>query len=473
MPFAQPVQPPPPALPGSRAGIPPLTPLLTALFFDRALSPELLRSYARLVACAWASGYRSLGPLDLAGELVPLLGVSKSQVYAQLRQLRLARLLDWETDGQRRYTLYFLDQEVRSSGLPGRPECVVVGESFNSLTEIHQQQTQSGQTISPAQAAPAQFTALQPGRSPSGPAPSDPTHSGRTPSTPTPAAPAPVQSPPPDLQALRFLRRAGVWSEVAERLARQLAANQQSSDQDYLPDRRDVLGWIVYCFPERQKNRIAQPAAVLAANLRNNRRCPEAYRPPWICAACHRQLEYCQCAGAPQPHLPEEFLEFALRPEETYTLDSHPRWRVCHACRSFPCQCQAAEADWDDEEAGDQAEEWEGEAAEAYPADAEGGEAGASGEEWEAGAEYPEDDEAGEAWEEWEAGAEYPADAEAGEAGASGEAGIASEKRPEKAAATESRRAGPMGEPRGRPPPPGSVTVIRQQEAGDAAEQAA
>lgn len=306
--------------PAPPPGAPLFTPLLTHLLFDRALTAELLRSYTRLYACAWPSGYRSLGPLELEGELAPLMGVGRSQAYLRLRQLRLARLLEWETDGQNRYTLHFASAPLQHSAPHGRADTVVdeskALKSLNLISEgIQQHQTDSALATRPAARAEA----------------------------------TEADQPPPDERVRSALLRAGIWPDVAEKLAHQFAGYRQRSYNTYLPDLSDVLGWIAYCFADRKKNKIVQPAAVLAANLRQGRRCPEEYRPPWICAGCDRLLKYCDCEAGPQPHLPEEFLELAFCQPNDYSLTSDPRWHVCHTCRCFPCHCN----DWDDEE------EWE------------------------------------------------------------------------------------------------------------------
>lgn len=137
-------------------------------------------------------------------------------------------------------------------------------------------------------------------------------------------------------RALGYLGRAGVWPDVAQRLAEQVARNQRSGD-DSLPGLADVLGWIAYCFAGREKNRIGLPVAVLAANLNANRLCPDEYRPPPVCANCGSVVEYCDCEGEPAPHFPPEFLERAF--QRQYLALQLDMWGVCKYCHAFPCQC--------------------------------------------------------------------------------------------------------------------------------------
>ncbi|MEW5873417.1 MAG: hypothetical protein AB1894_29420 [Chloroflexota bacterium] len=305
--------------------IPPvITPLLTAVINDATMPAALLRSYARLFAAAWRQQYRRTEPLDFETQLVPLLGVRRSQARQQLRALRFAKLLDWSSDGSNHYVISFhpppevtaLADQVgahlagQGDEFSGKTDSVngVVDSESLTCEEIQQQLTEA----SKADAKPDEPPAGLPGQS-------DPAHQ----------------------QVSAYLLRAGVWADVAERIARQIVANRRRialGGQQYLPDVEDVLGWIAYCFADRQKNNITQPAAVLAANLNANRRCPPEYRPPRICAACGYQEDDCGCDDDRfRPHFPPEFLERAFR--STYSAYLSNRWGVCERCGGFPCKC--------------------------------------------------------------------------------------------------------------------------------------
>jgi hypothetical protein len=275
---------------------PQFTPLPTAVIQDKTMPPALFACYARLYAAAWRNDYRCTDPLHFEAELLPLLGVRRSQARQHLRLLRFAGLLDWTTQQDNRYTIRF---PAAPAAMPaaGKTDCVVVGES--SLLESRDSQQQHTQSDKPLFQTAASEDEVY-------------------------------------TQALGYLGRAGVWPEVAERLAGQVARNQRSGDES-LPGLTDVLGWIAYCFADREKNKIGLPAAVLAANLGANRLCPDEYRPPPLCANCRSEVDYCDCEGEPAPHFPPHFLEYAFRRQyQSFNLD---RWGVCTYCHASPCQC--------------------------------------------------------------------------------------------------------------------------------------
>ena len=145
-------------------------------------------------------------------------------------------------------------------------------------------------------------------------------------------------------QAVRgWLLTAGVWTDVAERLARQVAENERRMQQQdgprYLAGQADVLGWMAYCFADREKNGIAQPAAVLAANLNANRRCPDEYRPAAVCSRCRCAEDFCECPDEPACSFPAEFLPRAFNARKRYAISPQSMWGVCEICHAFPCQC--------------------------------------------------------------------------------------------------------------------------------------
>jgi hypothetical protein len=144
---------------------------------------------------------------------------------------------------------------------------------------------------------------------------------------------------PEPLTVMGCLLRAGVWSDHALRIEAQITQNVRRG-HSYLPDLRDVLGWIAFCFAYRERNRIQSPAAVLSASLSANRRCPAMLRPPLICTRCHLDEAHCACQDS-DPRLPPQFLDFAFEPE--YDERSESFWGVCRRCHGFPCQCPPAD----------------------------------------------------------------------------------------------------------------------------------
>lgn len=274
---------------------PPTTPLPNQAIFDRTMPAALFQSFARLYASAWNHDYRKTDLLDFDSQLRPLLGLSRSQVREHLRLLRFAKLIDWTTNGAQGYTIQFPFKPPVGSE---KPDPVVDGLmlSDTNLEDSQQQHSDSGVA-------------------------------GTNKTSP--------QSAKTRGYVLECLGRAGVWNDVAQRIAAKIDQNQIRGHA-YLPSPADVLGWIAYCFADRRKNKINHPVAVLAANLNANRRCPDTYRPNQICTSCHLEGGYCHC-DQPEMGFPPEFLDFA------FSLDYNTRyqniWGVCSACHGFPCQC--------------------------------------------------------------------------------------------------------------------------------------
>lgn len=278
------------------------TPLATEVINDPTMPAGLFQSYARLFAAAAAHGFQHTQPLDFDSQVVPLLGLRRSQVRQHLQALRFAKLLDWSTDGANRYVFRF------KSGIPD--SVVGVVDSEESLSEdLHQQQQESEKADSPVDETADKV----------------------------------------EQQARNWLLRAGVWSDAAARLARQVAENEQRLQQGEtrrLPGRADVLGWMAYCFAGREKNGIALPAAVLAANLGADRPCPPEYLPPAVCSGCGCTADYCECPDEPELVFPPQLLELALALpggalslRSRYSLTPHDRWGVCLSCHALPCKC--------------------------------------------------------------------------------------------------------------------------------------
>jgi len=303
---------------------PQVTPIFTRVIQDLSMPSGLLCSYIRLFAAAWRHAYQHTETLDFDAELAPLLGLRASQARQHLRSLRFAHLIDWRSDGNNHYMIYLTgppvppgeqaaaqaspQSAVVEPGTSGNssPVDVVVEESnLNFKENIHQQQTYS-----------ALLENWKPG------------------------VPSDVESPlPPQVAAARqWLKQAGVWPDVAGRIAVKIAENLQRG-HPYLPGPADVLGWIAYCFGDQQKNKITQPSAVLAANLNANRCCPDEYRPPAICSACGCAEDWCDCDPKVPLGYPDEYLEAALHHTHSRYDYTHNRWGICLNCGALSCRC--------------------------------------------------------------------------------------------------------------------------------------
>lgn len=127
-----------------------------------------------------------------------------------------------------------------------------------------------------------------------------------------------------------------MWTDQSVRIASRIAENERSGHA-YLPGRGDMLGWIAYCFAYHYQNEIKQSVRVLAANLTNNRRCPDHLRAVRICLGCGFQEGFCQCHGEPRYYYPEEFLEYVF--STRYDPYSTSFWDVCVDYHCFPCGC--------------------------------------------------------------------------------------------------------------------------------------
>lgn len=87
----------------------PHTPIPDEILSSRDLSASLIVSYGRLRSAAWRHAYRCTEPLDIEHDLRPLLGgISRSNVLAHLKALKLARLIAWTTNGNHKYIITFL-----------------------------------------------------------------------------------------------------------------------------------------------------------------------------------------------------------------------------------------------------------------------------------------------------------------------------------------------------------------------------
>lgn len=272
--------------------VPRITPIPYSLIFDVTLSGALFLTFARLYAAAWRSDYLHTEPLKFE-RLLLLLNLKRAQLHAHLRMLRMAKLLTWTVQADGHYVIHF-------PNIP--PPESEQSESGVGLTS----QSKSQDTQHPP------------------------------PGSIKPDSPPEKADDPLAEEVVGYLMRAGVWSDTAWRIARQIADNERQG-QAYLPTRADVLGWIAYCYAGQQRNRIKLPAAALAANLSANRRCPEAYRPRRACAACGGEQGLCRCHAEPDYRYPPDFLDRALSEESTPQPFSS--WGVCPECHCAPCQC--------------------------------------------------------------------------------------------------------------------------------------
>jgi hypothetical protein len=120
------------------------TPLANPVIFDYTLPAAALLTYLRLVALAWRSEFRSTEPLDFAGELLPLLGVQKTQARLHLRLLRMAKLLYWSVDAGGRYTIYFLSHAPPDSAKAAPVDGVFSAPLLENKINIQHQPTGAG-----------------------------------------------------------------------------------------------------------------------------------------------------------------------------------------------------------------------------------------------------------------------------------------------------------------------------------------
>jgi hypothetical protein len=359
---------------------PQITPLATEVINDPTMPAGLFQSYARLFAAARASNFQRTEPLEFDSQLVPLLGLRRSQARQHLQALRFAKLLDWSTDGGNRYVIYFTEPsapQLNSPSPPGDepPEPVQSHLPGKSQANVRSRTRRLSRTRdnpktpgNPHQRAKPRLRAVSRARDKLPLKARDKARAAKKTGFPDSLVVGGVdppeklsesiqqhQQPPVKMPLLSgewaaiqqavhgWLLRAGVWVDVAGRLAQQVAENERRMQQQdgprYLAGQADVLGWMAYCFAEREKNGISLPAAVLAANLGARRRCPDEYRPEAVCSRCHCSVAYCACPDEPQAGFPPEFLEYALRSRKRYLLTPQSRWGVCESCHAFPCQC--------------------------------------------------------------------------------------------------------------------------------------
>lgn len=336
------------------------TPLLNRVIFDFSLPVGVILTYARLVALAYRNQYRYTDWLDFAGQLVPMMGVKKTQLREHLRWLQVARLVNWSIDERHRYRIFILQT---GNALSGMPEPVVEGiDSFLEIKNQENQKQQQPETANPVgdqgtgerairdqgirdqavpgmggggQSAQAHGASFHPSGLPAG---------GEAGLSPLLVELWSLQGDPVFVETMSWLSQAGVWTDHALHIARQIAANERQPNE-YLPTRADVLGWMAYCFALKQKYKVEKPAQVLAANLRANRRCPLDLLPPRVCRVCGYEEGWCRCAGEADYVFPPDFLDLAL--EIDGALYHRNWWAICEDCHNLTCQCDDVDEDQD------------------------------------------------------------------------------------------------------------------------------
>ncbi len=303
------------------------TPVFNQVIFDFTLPAAALVTYLRILALAWQADFRHTQPLNFAGELLPLLGVQKTQARQHLRLLRMAKLLYWKIDAAGRYTIYFLALAPPETGNPA-PDVAGVESSLVEIDISQQPSTQAENPESRVSALP------RPGGFPG-----------------VQAAPMPdpwadelaaLLGEPIFAETMGWLAHVGVWTDHAMRIARQIHSNELRG-QNYLPTRADVLGWIAFCFAFRRENKVEKPVQVVSINLSNNRRCPEHLRAPRICRKCGLAEGWCQCHDQPEYYYPASFIDFAREAE--YDPSVQTFWGVCLSCHAARCTCGACAVD--------------------------------------------------------------------------------------------------------------------------------
>jgi DnaA-like protein len=93
---------------------------------DKTIPPSLLVSWLRLLTNAWDGAEGRAVELDFDTQIIPILGVSRSQAREHMRLLRYGKHINWTTNGAGRYRITFPglaesgkpDSEVRKSGKP-------------------------------------------------------------------------------------------------------------------------------------------------------------------------------------------------------------------------------------------------------------------------------------------------------------------------------------------------------------------
>ncbi|HBD19815.1 MAG TPA: hypothetical protein DC063_06880 [Arenimonas sp.] len=289
-------------------------PILESIVADQTMAAALFQSYSRLLAAAWRQNYQRTDPLDFETEIVPLLGLSRTQAREHLRLLRFGKFIQWTTNGAGRYLISFPNTHTYTDTTPSAPapDRGVRDSGKPDLPERESGKPDSVVVVLNTKPEPLSNTTTRSGI---------PENRTRT-------------------EAL--LVCFGVWPEPAHAIAEQIAENEARNEYgNRLPDLRHVLAWIKYvCDPE---NEIHAPQALAVANLRHNTPAPEAYLPPLICRACDRVEAVCACPQ-PQLYLPPIFDARATRVKDGFDFD-HDRWGLCLRCHRFACdglRCQVA-----------------------------------------------------------------------------------------------------------------------------------
>lgn len=302
--------------------MPPIVPLEAEIVFDQTLPDPLFRTYARLLGRAWDGQQARALDYNLE-DLRGLLGnasrpAARSVVFAHLRDLRLAKLITWTTNGRGRYHITFpptapprLTQPDRPGPLPGTHPQPATAPTHSAappaLLPVRKSRL-GGQSESPDLNTVVVVK--------------DPPPKNEV-STTTTTTSENSDAPEPDRRR-GALEALGLWPQTAAELATRV-------------NLRAALAWAAYCADPAQA--IANPAGLLAANLKAGRPAPEAYLPPLFCRRCDRAAPACVCRQAPDLFLPvESYLHALAHPPNLYA--GFDRWGVCLTCHALPCQCQ-------------------------------------------------------------------------------------------------------------------------------------
>jgi hypothetical protein len=338
-------------------------PVPNNILHDNRLPAGVFRSYVRLLSAADRHYYTHTDPLDFRTELAPLLGLSPSRAHKHLSLLCAAGLLDWMTGGDHCYVIrFFRGPEMQPGETTGEDE--FMGGKRPTIFDRP--------PVSVGDGAGQSLTAVPKGQEAGSPGPEKP--NSRFPFSGIPNSPkqdfddvdgfnliikeeslklqhqqtgsrsgelaANEAADPYQERVFHCLGRAGVWARTAQGVAAQMAANRQRAYNAYLPDLGDLLGWLAFAFAEGRANGVRNPAALVAANLRGDRRCPVSYRPPLVCQVCEREETHCECVE-PRLDYPQMFLEFAFNANFDPELETF--WGVCLTCHAYPCRCDPDE----------------------------------------------------------------------------------------------------------------------------------
>ncbi len=319
-------------------------PIHEAIVTDQTMAAALFQSYSRLLACAWRQNYQRTDPLDFETQIVPLLGLSRTQAREHLRLLRFGKFIQWTTNGAGRYLISF-PNTVRAASDGGTP----VRDGIHTHTD-----TTPSATVDDAPAASPEIRKT-------GKPESIERESGFPDSvvgvlnqdldhllvnTPTPSGipenrSRPDSGPPQNetrgiyLRAERILLRFSMWPEASAELARLIAdwTPRREYGNEHLPDVRALLGWVRYVTIRAKE--IRNPQALVRSNLRAGARPADEYLPPLLCRTTGLAEGACDCPAC-DLYLPDALDLLAEK------VDHGPfrnAWNICEYCHRLDCRC--------------------------------------------------------------------------------------------------------------------------------------